>query len=71
MTLVTYDVNTIPLLLVRLANEEFVHGDIVFVHNATIRSNDYGILVRALIQLYDMEQATVWEDRLIVLFPPE
>ncbi len=41
LTLVSYDVNTIPLLLMRLANEAFVHGGIVFVHNATIRSNDY------------------------------
>jgi hypothetical protein len=47
LTLVSYDVNTIPLLLMRLANEAFVHGGIVFVHHATIRSNDYGSLIRA------------------------
>ena len=37
MTLVSYNVNTIPLLLIRLANEEFVHGGVVFVNRATIR----------------------------------
>jgi hypothetical protein len=70
LTLVSYDVNTIPLLLVRLANEAFVHGGIVFVHSATIRSNDYGRLVRALIQLYDAEKEAEWKDRLFFLPAP-
>ena len=70
LTLVSYDVNTNPLLLMRLANEAFVHGGIVFVHNATIRSNDYGGLMRALIQLYDAEKEAEWKDRLYFLPPP-
>lgn len=70
LTLVSYDVNTIPLLLMRLANEAFVHSGIVFVHNATIRSNDYGSLIRALIQLYDAEKEAEWNDRLYFLPPP-
>ena len=70
LTLVTYDVNTIPLLLVRLANEAFHHSGIVFVHNATIRSNDYGSLSRAIIQLYDAENEADWNDRLYFLAPP-
>ena len=63
LTLVTCDVNTILLLLVRLANDRFVHGGIVFVHNATIPSNASGALVRALIRLYDLEHETSWRDR--------
>lgn len=70
LTLVSYDVNTIPLLLVRLANEAFVHAGIVFIHNATFRSNDYGSLMRALIQLYDTERKAEWKDRLFFLPPP-
>jgi hypothetical protein len=66
-TLVTYDVNTIPLLLMRLANESFVHGGVIFVHTATMRSNDYGSLTRALIQLYDAEKDAEWKDRLFFL----
>ena len=69
LPLVTYDVNTIPLLLVRMANEAFVHSGIIFVHNASIRSNDYGGLTRALIQLYDAESQALWEDRLFFLPP--
>jgi hypothetical protein len=70
LTLVSYDVNTIPLLLVRLANEAFIHGGIIFVHNASIRSNDYGRLVRALIQLYAAEKDAEWKDRLFFLPQP-
>lgn len=70
LTLVTLDVNTIPLLLMRLANDGFIHGGVIFVHNATIRSNDYGSLVRALIQLYDAENAADWRDRLFFLSLP-
>ena len=70
-TLVTYDVNTIPLLLVRLANDAFVHSGIIFVHNATMRSNDYGGLTRALIQLYDAEREAAWKDRLFFLPPSQ
>lgn len=67
LTVVSYDVQTIPLLLVRLVNEAFVHGGIVFVHNAAIRSNDYGTLVRSLIRLYDAEKEAEWKDRLFFL----
>ena len=70
LTLVTYDVNTIPLLLVRLANESSIHSGVVFVHNATVRSNAYGSLTRALIQLYDAERDAEWENRLLFLPPP-
>ncbi len=70
LTLVTYDVNTIPLLLVRLANEAFVHCGVVFINNTTMRSNDYGSLVRSLIQLYDAENEGEWKDRLFFLPSP-
>jgi hypothetical protein len=71
LTLVTYDVNTIPLLLVRLANEGFIHGGVVFVHNASIRSSDYGGLVRALVHLHEVEKEADWRNRLFVLTPPD
>ena len=71
LTLVSYDVNTIPPLLDRFANEGFVHSGIVFVNSATIRSNDYGNLVRGLIQLYDEEKEALWQDRLFFLPLPK
>ena len=69
LTLVTYDVNTIPTLLVRLANESFVHGGVVFVNNATIRSNDIGGLVKALIHFYFEERDAEWKNRIYYLRP--
>lgn len=69
LALVTYDVNTIPLLLIHLANEGLTHSGITFVNNAAIRSNDYGGLVRALIQLYDAEKEADWQDRIFYLSP--
>lgn len=69
LTLVTYDVNTIPPLLIRLANEVFVHSGIIFVTNTTIRSDDFGSLVRALVLLYDAEREADWKDRLVFLTP--
>ena len=47
-----------------------VGGGIIFVHNATMRSNDYSSLTRALIPLYDSEREATWKDRLFFLPPP-
>lgn len=69
LTLVTYDVNTIPALLVRLANDSFDHAGVVFVTNATIHSGDVGGLVRALIQFYDEEKEALWTNRVYFLQP--
>lgn len=69
-TLVTYDINTIPPLLVQLANEGFVHAGVVFISRATIRSNEFGKLVRALIECYDAEKEADWQDRVYFLSAP-
>ena len=63
LTLLTYDVNTIPILLVRLANEGFKHAGVVFVNNLTIRSDDIGGLMNAIVKLYTDEGKADWEDR--------
>ena len=61
--LVTYDVNTVPSLLVRLANEGFKHDGVVFVNNLTIRSDDIGGLMNAIVKLYSDEGAADWTER--------
>ncbi|MDW8208803.1 MAG: DUF5615 family PIN-like protein [Chloroherpetonaceae bacterium] len=70
LTLVTYDVHTIPLLLSRLAGEPFAHSGVVLVHSTTYRASDYGSLVRALIRLYDAERDASWINRVYFLPPP-
>jgi hypothetical protein len=69
-TLVTYDINTIPPLLVQLAEEGYVHGGVIFISRATIRSNEFGRLVRALTECYDAEQEADWRDRVYFLPAP-
>ena len=50
-TLVTYDRRTIPPLLKLWAEEERLHGGVIFVDEKTISPADIGGLVRALISL--------------------
>jgi len=64
LPLVTYDQITIPPLLVRLAEEGFSHGGVIFVDHNTIASNDFGGLVRALIAFWDDKHEFDWENRL-------
>ena len=70
LTLVTYDVNTIPLLLMQLGDEGFSHGGVVFVSQATFRSDDYGGLVTALIRVQEDEGEADWRDRVYFLPSP-
>lgn len=70
LTLLTYDVNTIPPLLTRLANESVSHAGVVFIDHAVIRSNDFGSLVRALVRLHDIERDADWLDRVYFLPRP-
>lgn len=51
LTLVTYDLRTIPLLLKLWAEEQRSHGGVIFVDEKTISPADIGGLVRALIVL--------------------
>ena len=64
LTLVTYDRKSIPPVLVEWGTSGISHGGVLFVDNLTIRSNDYGGLVRALIYYWDQEQASDWKDRI-------
>jgi len=49
LTLVTYDLKTIPPLLSELATESEAHAGVLFIDGSTIRSSDFGGLVRALL----------------------
>jgi hypothetical protein len=67
LTLVTYDLRTIPPLLKQWGEDGTTHGGVIFVDVRTIVPNDVGALVRALAQLWDAEHATPWTDRVIYL----
>jgi predicted nuclease of predicted toxin-antitoxin system len=48
---VTYDLSTIPVLLVGWAEEGLQHAGVIFIHHRTIPQGNYGCLLRALLQV--------------------
>lgn len=67
LTLVTYDLKTIPNLLSEFAAENEMQSGVLFVDDATLRSNDYGGLVRALLAHWQQYQADDWTNRVAFL----
>jgi hypothetical protein len=63
LTLVTYDVNTILPLITEWGASDLTHEGVIFVHQWTIRSDDFGGLIRALEWLWDQEHQQVWTNR--------
>ena len=63
LTLVTYDLDTIPLLLDQFARARRVHGGVIFVSQRQIRSSDVGGLVRALAPLFGESEGLDWTNR--------
>lgn len=70
ITLVTYDLRTIPRLLAELAAEGEDHAGVLFIDDATIRSNDYGHLVRALLAHWHKYRDEDWTNRIAFLALP-
>jgi hypothetical protein len=67
LTLVTYDMRTIPPLLKTWAESGRSHGGIIFVAANAIRPCDFGGLIRALEMLYRSHFNEDWTDRIIFL----
>ena len=70
LTLVTYDLKTIPPLLVEWGAAGVEHAGVVFVDQRTIRSGDFGRLVRALAALWQRERRHDWRNRIVFLEAP-
>lgn len=67
LTLVTYDRRTIPPLLKTWAEEERIHGGVVFVDEKTISPADIGGLVRSLTSLARESGNWDWTNRVYFL----
>jgi predicted nuclease of predicted toxin-antitoxin system len=65
--LVTYDVRTVPPLLVEWAETGQHHGGVVLVDDRTLPPNDVGGLLRALLRLIHSRGDAEWEDRVVYL----
>jgi hypothetical protein len=69
LTLVTYDTQILSDLAHFFADETEFSG-LIFVDDKTIAGSDFGAPIRALIYLWDHEQASDWTNRLIFLPSP-
>ena len=63
LTLVTYDVATIPHYLREFAERAQNHGGVIFIDGCTIASDDRGAIRRALAKLWQRERNADWENR--------
>jgi hypothetical protein len=69
LTLVTYDLATIPPVLVSLAASGESHAGVVLIDEQTIPTSDFGGLVRAIVALCSRAADWEWTDRVVFLAP--
>jgi hypothetical protein len=67
LTLVTYDLRTIPPLLKNWAEEGREHAGVIFVDEKTISPADIGSLVQSLVMLVKEAHNWDWTDRVCFL----
>src|SRR5687768_16801711 len=70
MTLVTFDLRTIPLLLRSWAEQGIDHGGVVFVDDRTFAQNDIGGIARALCKVWKIQGHLDWTNRTFFLQAP-
>ena len=70
LTLVTYDKNTIPPILVAWGEAKISHKGIIFIDYQSIPPSNFGQLVHGLIQLWKTQRELDWTNRLIYLQSP-
>lgn len=69
LTLVTYDLKTIPPLLVEWGATDRSHGGVIFVDDRSIAPADFGGLARALLFCWEKQGEWDWTDRVVYLKP--
>lgn len=67
LTLVTFDVNTIPSALAEMAEAGESHAGVVLVSMRTFAQNDYGSLARGLAGLWKKSKDDDWTNRVAFL----
>lgn len=69
LTLVTYDQNTIPPLLCEWGEAQKSHNGVIFIDYQSIPPSNFGLLMRSLLTLWDLQNKQDWMNRLIYLKP--
>lgn len=67
LTLVTYDLRTIPVLLRAWAEQDIDHGGVVLIDEKTIGQANVGALVDALCALWRAQGQHDWTNRVVFL----
>jgi len=67
LTLASYDLRTLPVLLRALAEQGIDHGGVVLVDEASIRQVDVGGLAGALCALWVSQGRLDWTNRVVFL----
>jgi predicted nuclease of predicted toxin-antitoxin system len=67
LTLVTYDLDTIPKVLSDRMRVGLPHGGVVFIPQNQIRSSDVGGIVHALSELHKREGKADWTNRVVFI----
>ncbi|HLV82024.1 MAG TPA: DUF5615 family PIN-like protein [Chthonomonadaceae bacterium] len=70
LTLVTYDLKTIPPLLIELSAGSQEHAGVIFIDGLTIANDEFGMLTRALISFWERHQELDWRNRVHFLDKP-
>lgn len=63
LTLVTYDQKTILPVLRHCGQTEIDHAGVIFIDGRSIASNNFGAIMRALLDLWDASHADDWTNR--------
>lgn len=69
LTLVTYDLRTIPLLLREMASDGEDHAGVLFIDDASIRNSNFGGLVAAILAHWQRFGSDDWTNRVAFLEP--
>ena len=69
LTLVTYDQNTIPPLLCEWGEAQKSHSGVIFIDYQSIPPSNFGLLVRSLLALWELQGKRDWTNRLVYLKP--
>jgi hypothetical protein len=70
LTLITYDQTTIRPLLSEWSTEGQVHAGVIFVSERTVRSSDFGGLIRAIVRPWMRAHQDIWTNRIHFLERP-
>ena len=71
LTLVTYDQNTIPPVLVEWGEAAKSHTGVIFIDYRSFPPSNFGRLIKAIVWLWQAENTRDWKNRIVYLQLPK